>query len=147
MRNTKIFFALVVILIFEGCKKESFNSDPKPVITIESITPNSVKQFEDSVTITFTYKDGDGDLGEINADIRTLEIQDIRLTKPDYYYIPPLAPLDAKISITGKLKVQLRNLFLLGSGSSETTHFEIKVKDRAGNSSNIAISPDITIVK
>ncbi len=130
-----------------SCKDIEVKDDPVPVISIESITPNNIKQFSDSVTISIRYKDGDGDLGSADADIRSLSIRDTRLSKEDTYFVAPLAPLDAKISIEGILKIQLRNLFLLGNGASETTKFEVRIKDRAGHESNLAVSELVTITK
>jgi hypothetical protein len=74
-------------------------------------------------------------------------VQDERLQKTDTYYIPPLAPTDAKIRIKGQLTMNLRNVFLLGTGNIETTSFTLRIKDRAGNFSNPIKTPEITITR
>lgn len=132
-----------------SCTKETQSSEgnPVPSISLVSMEPATVKQFTDSLKITIQYNDGDGDIGFENADINSLEIKDSRLSKPDFYYVPPQAPLGSKIHIKGQLVVKLRNVFLLGTGASETTTMEIRLQDRSGNWSNKITTPEITITK
>lgn len=140
---------IISILLVGSCTKETQTSsgNPIPIISIVQVEPLTVKQFEDSFSMTLNYEDGDGDLGFINADINSLEVKDTRLSKPDFYYIPPLAPDGSKIHIKGTLVVKLKSLFLLGTGGMETTTLEIRLKDRAGNWSNKVTTPNITITK
>ena len=139
---------LISFLLLNGCKEVVNNTgNPVPRIALVKIEPTQVKQFTDSLKITFTYEDGDGDLGNDNADINSLEVQDERLKKPDYYYVPAMAPVDAKIRIEGKMTMNLRNVFLLGTGNIETTSFTVRIKDRAGNWSNPIRTPEITITR
>lgn len=131
-----------------GCKETTISSgNPVPRIALVKIEPVIVKEFSDSLKITFSYEDGDGDLGFENADINSLEIHDERLQKPDYYYIPPLAPIGSSVNIKGRLTMKVKNIFLLGSGSAEITRFTLRIKDRAGNNSNPVTTPEITITR
>jgi hypothetical protein len=147
--KTGFKIAFLALLSASGCTKETVSStgNPVPRIAFVKIDPTDVKEFSDSLKITISYEDGDGDIGFENADINSLEIHDERLSKPDYYYVPPMAPLDAKINIKGNLTMKLKNVFLLGSGNTEVTSFTIKLKDRAGNVSNPVITPEITITR
>jgi hypothetical protein len=149
LKNLKLIslFALILSIVFSGCTKETQSSqgNPSPVITLEKTTPTNVLQFKDSLTVTIGYEDGDGDLGYENADINSLEIRDTRLSKPDYYYVPPQAPIGSSVHIKGTLNIQIKNLFLLGTGNTETTNLEIKIQDSAGHWSNLVTSPTITI--
>ncbi len=149
MMNRNIALSLTGIMFLSfGCKEVvNTTGNPIPRIALVKIEPTIVKQFTDSLKITFTYEDGDGDLGFENADINSLEVQDERLQKTDTYYIPPLAPTDAKIRIKGQLTMNLRNVFLLGTGNIETTSFTLRIKDRAGNFSNPIKTPEITITR
>ncbi len=134
--------------LLNSCKEVVNNTgNPVPRIALVKIEPTEVKQFTDSLKITFTYEDGDGDLGNDNADINSLEVQDERLTKADYYHVPPMAPVDAKVRIKGKMTMNLRNVFLLGTGNLETTSFTVRIKDRTGNWSNPIKTPEITIIR
>lgn len=139
----------VTLMGLHSCTKEVQLSEgnPVPVISLEKTFPTTIVQFKDSLKVTIGYEDGDGDLGYINADINSLEIKDSRLSKADMYYVPPQAPVDSKIHIKGTLEIQIKNMFLLGSGSSETTTLEIRLADRAGNWSNKVTTPLITINK
>lgn len=147
MKNILVSIFLILFPAFMFSCKETTNltGNPVPRIALVKIEPTIVTQFADSLKITLSYEDGDGDLGFVNADINSLEVQDERLAKPDFYYVPPLAPVDSKIRIKGQLVMKLRNVFLLGSGNIETTSFTIKIKDRAGNVSNPVKTPEITI--
>lgn len=149
MKNLIVSISLLIpVLLVVSCKETTnLTGNPIPRIALVKIEPTEVKQFTDSLKITISYEDGDGDLGFVNADINSLEVQDERLAKPDFYYVPPMAPVDSKIRIKGQLVMKLRNVFLLGSGNMETTSFTIKLKDRAGNVSNPIKTPEITITR
>ena len=139
---------VVVIVLFSGCKPERFyTGDPKPVISKVVLNQSTFKQFTDTVVISFDYADGDGDLGYDNADSLSLEIKDVRFAKADYYHVRPLAPAGSQINIHGTIKVTLKNVFLLGAGSSETTKFQIRIKDRMQHWSNILETKTISITK
>lgn len=146
-------FNITVILFFTmmglSCTKETQISEgnPTPTIKFVSASPLNIKQFEDSLKVTFAYEDGDGDLGEENPDINSLEILDERLSAADYYFVPPMAPVGSKIQIKGTLTVKIRNMFLLGTGSTETTTLELRLRDRSGKWSNKIKTPVITITK
>jgi hypothetical protein len=139
---------LLLFPLLNSCK-EILNTtgNPVPRIALVKIAPTQVKQFVDSLKITFTYEDGDGDLGNDNADINSLEVQDERLAKPDYYYVPPMAPVGEKIRIKGQMTMNLRNVFLLGTGNMETTSFTVRIQDRAGNWSNPIKTPEVIITR
>lgn len=130
-------------------EKEVVNTtgNPVPFIKLISTSSNQVKQFKDSLIVTFEYTDGDGDIGETNPDVNDLEIKDRRLSKPDYYFVKPLTPPNAQIKVNGTISVQIKNTFLLGTAESETTAYEIRLKDRAGNWSNKISTQTITITK
>jgi hypothetical protein len=141
-----IILTFVLFIPLNSCKEVvNTTGNPIPRIAFVKIEPSEVKQFTDSLKITFSYEDGDGDLGNDNADINSLEVQDERLAKADYYYVPPMAPVDAKIRIKGQMTMNLRNVFLLGTGNIETTTFTVRIQDRAGNWSNPIRTPEITI--
>jgi hypothetical protein len=146
MKTTvKLLFFLV---LFSGCEPERFyTGDPKPVISKVTLNQTSFKQFTDTVVIAFDYADGDGDLGFDNADSLSLEIKDVRFAKADFYHVRPLSPAGSEINIHGTIKVTLKNVFLLGAGSSETTKFQIRIKDRMQHWSNKLETKTISITK
>jgi hypothetical protein len=148
MRNKGILICALIAIGFLGCKEESLPSVSEvPFISVESITPVTVKEFSDSIEILLTYEDGDGDIGYKDADMYALTVKDSRLPLADPYYVPPLAPPGEEIHIKGILKVKLKNTFLLGAGGNEVTFFELQLTDRAGNKSNKVTTETITITK
>jgi hypothetical protein len=146
MRKVLLYSFLVFLC---SCTEEQFFlGDPVPKIAFEGLSSDRLVQFQDTLAIQISYEDGDGDLGFLSADSLSLEVWDQRLSKPDFYYIPPMLPLSAKPTrISGQWQVKLKNLFLIGAGSQEQTQFQIRVKDRMGNWSNLVRTPDIIIEK
>lgn len=140
----KISLVLLLLTVIFSCKKEE--DAPKiPEISLISITPLSLVQFEESIYIVIGYKDLDGDIGYENPDSYALQIKDNRLTNPDWYHVPPLSPIGSNVSIEGELSVKISSLFLLGNGSQEETSFAIRIIDRAGNWSEEITTPQISI--
>jgi hypothetical protein len=139
-----ILMSIVVVTTTQGCKKKDDKIEA-PKLSFKALSSTSLVQFKDSLTVTFSYEDNDGDIGFYDADSSSVYIQDKRLTHPDLYYLKPLNPPNLKPRIKGDIQLGLRNMFLLGSGSSETTSFTIWIKDRKGNISNSIITPEITI--
>ncbi len=140
--------AMLCLFFLSSCSEdEEPLLDVIPKITLKSVEPDTVVQFVDSIRMVIEYEDGDGDIGYWNADSLPLAVHDLRLVNPDYFYVRPLTPDSNSLAITGTIGITIRNTFLLGNGSSETTRFEIKLKDRAGHWSNTLTTPEVTIVK
>ncbi|MCB9261994.1 MAG: hypothetical protein H6607_06440 [Flavobacteriales bacterium] len=134
-------------LVINGCTEYTLvDSQPgPPFIEYVDIQPREVKEFSDSILITFKYSDPDGDLGTESPDQKTLSIHDLRLQNADKQHVSLLAPIDSKIDISGILTVKLKNTFLLGSNDEEKTTYELILTDRAGNASNPIVTDEITI--
>ncbi len=138
--NVTIIFCLLLV---SACAKEA--SPSAPVIKLIDVSSTSIMQFKDSLVISLEYTDENGDIGESDPDKNALMIKDRRLANADFYFVRPLAPPGSNIRINGILKVQVKNVFLLGNGISEITNFDIKLKDKAGNWSNTVSTPEISI--
>ena len=117
----------------------------EPRISLDSISSDTLKQFEDRLVLYIQYQDGDGNLGTSDPDRNSIFVQDSRLQNPDAYYLPPLAPENATISIEGNFELELSPIFLLGNSDQETCIFSITVVDRAGNTSNEIQTPEVVI--
>lgn len=165
--KTPLFLFIVSIVVcylsLASCKKE----DPEVVVTHDtiieeivhvsdtpqiefvSISPTSVIQYEDAITIVFSYVDGNGDLGENNTENQNLFIVDSRNNLTYEYRIPQLTPnLDDHIAITGEFSVEISSTALLDENvNAETFHYSLYVVDRAGLKSNTIISEGITVSK
>ena len=139
------FIAVAMIAVLTSCKKEKVESTP-PEIALVSVGPNTVLEFDDAVTLRFSYKDGNGDLGQDDPDAYTLWVKDSRLSAADGYHIPPLAPPGEELPIQGELEVELVPLFLLGSSGEETMTYTFFITDRAGHHSNEIVTTPILVV-
>lgn len=137
---------MILLMAFVSCKKDN-KAGAAPVISLISVSTTSMKEFKDSLTILISYTDENGDIGEDDPDKNDLKVKDRRLSEADYYFVKPLAPPGSDIKISGTIAVQVKNTFLLGTGSSEITQFDIQLKDRSGHWSNTVNSPQITISK
>jgi len=137
-----LFLATLSIL---SCRKEGLEDSIIPQITITNVDPMTVTQFEENLSITIQYSDANGDLGEIHPDSTSLYVLDSRLAEWDDYHVPPLSPIGSNVSIKGEIKITLQAPFLLGNGDSEVISYQVKMRDRAGNWSNIATTQNITI--
>lgn len=131
----RILALATMAALLAGCKKEEVMPSA-PEIAFVSMSTQSVHEFDERVTVRFSYKDGDGDLGQEDPDNYTLWVKDARLDGTDGYHIPPLAPEDAEVPIQGELDVELNALFLLGNSGQEETSYTMYIVDRAGNRSN-----------
>ncbi|MEL6922845.1 MAG: hypothetical protein AAFO94_02275 [Bacteroidota bacterium] len=139
----------VSILLYSSC--EQVSTDPvlplTPAIKLLEVSHEELKAFDDLLSIRIEYEDGDGDLGNSDNDINSLFIRDSRLNETDGYFVGPLAPEDATISIRGTLNIEVGSFFLLGNGSQEKTTLTIYMVDRAGNRSNELETEPITIYR
>lgn len=138
---------LLSIVVWFGCSKESDPLDPVPSIKLLTVSPTQVVEYQDSIVFTIEYSDGDGDLGENDANVKNLFLTDLRNDVTYEYRIQQLAPDNANIPIQGQLDVKLPHTAILGSNGTETVKYQIYVTDRSGNTSNTITTGDITITR
>jgi hypothetical protein len=127
-----------------GCAKDEPIS-VVPEIAFVSATPQTITAYEDSLTVTISYRDGDGDLGENNTDDHNLFMEDSRNGVIYGFRVRQLAPNDANITIEGNLNIAVPNVPIIGSGNTESFTYTIHVVDRAGNESNRVTTSVITV--
>ncbi len=147
MRMKNYYIGIVLLFLgFISCKKDTPTISTTPELTFTSISPGSVKQYSESVTIAITYKDGDGDIGENNTDKKNLFVTDSRNGVTYQYRVNQLAPDGATIAITGTLTIVVANTALTNINSaSESVNYSIYLVDRAGHSSNVISTSAITV--
>ncbi|MFT7589899.1 MAG: hypothetical protein ACI959_002120 [Limisphaerales bacterium] len=123
----------------------------EPIITFESLSSNSITEFSnDSLSMTFSFTDGDGDLGYDGegGGEPNIFVEDIRvLGSPITYRMDSLGIRSNVPAISGTIKIVFSNGFFacLEDVDIETTRFTVQIVDRAGNYSNIIETPDINI--
>lgn len=141
-----VLFLSCAMVFLASCKKEQDDVMPlEPAIELVTVGPGQVAEFQQRITLRFSYKDGNGDLGRTDPDDYSLWVKDSRLSVADGYHIIPLAPPDTEVPIQGELEVELTPLFLLGNSAEEVMTYTFYVEDRAGNRSNQITTPAITI--
>ncbi|MBK9733386.1 MAG: hypothetical protein IPO83_19200 [Chitinophagaceae bacterium] len=150
--NLKNGCILLMLLFLFSCKKDDSPANPTiskiPEITLLSVSPTAVHNLSDSLLFIVGYVDGDGDLGDYEADSLSLWITDNRFPLTEKFHIIPLAPQGTSLVITGELKVLLEHIMLKDQSSvSETATFTVQLKDRAGHWSNTVTSETITILQ
>ncbi|HNS47787.1 MAG TPA: hypothetical protein PKH94_11150 [Bacteroidales bacterium] len=149
--NAKIKFGILFVM-FLGLISCRENADEPPFsvipeIRFKGLSHDTIREFEDILTLSFRYQDGDGDLGYEEPDSYAVFIRDARLTKYDGFYLAPVAPPGAVIAVQGDLKVEFPSLFVFGNRTEERTKFYIYMIDRKGNKSNELTTPEVIIKK
>ena len=140
-------FLLGSLMCLSSCKKDAETMSVVPEISFVSIGPSTVFQNKDSVIIRISYRDGDGDLGENNSDVKNAEITNFRNNLTYNFRIRQLAPSNANVAIQGEVEFIVSGVAMENTSlSSESTSFSIKITDRAGNVSNVITSNSITVL-
>lgn len=129
----------------ENADEPPFSTTPE--INLLGLSHDTIKEFDDVLTIKIHYQDGDGDLGFEEPDDYAVYIRDARLNNYDGFYLGPVAPPGAEIAVQGNLKLEFPSLFVFGNRTEERTRFYIYMIDRKGNKSNELVSPDVIIRK
>lgn len=148
IKNTILAVAAALVI---GCGKEDDIINPPmsdvPAIELINVSPTTVTALGDSIVFIIHYEDGNGDLGFNAPDSMSLYITDTRIPLTESFFVPLLAPEGADIAIQGELEVVLNNTILVDpEATSETVQFEIQLRDRSGNYSNVLVAPAITVL-
>lgn len=146
----RIFYKLLIFTLLTSltiaCSDDEEPSTA-PQIAFKSITPANAIELVDPISITITYYDEDGDLGENDATVKNLYVTDSRNNVKFEYRIQQLAPSGANVPIGGELTISIDPLVITNGSSSESVVFSIQCEDRAGNLSNVDQATSITISK
>lgn len=143
----KIILYIIVVVTFISCKKEIVDVPSQPYIEFVDIFPKEINQYTNEILITIKYRDGDGDLGDNNPDVKNVFIKDLRNELVYSFRLKQLAPNDTRIAITGKITINIGTTELVSNADQEYANFGLFVTDRAGNASNIVISESILVKK
>lgn len=143
---SKGIFLLVTLFLCYSCNKDKIEFDSTPSIEVTAISPGSVQEFTQPVTVTIKYKDGDGDLGENSSGVKNCFVTDNRIGITSSFRIQQLGPDGSNIPITGSLNIDLGGQGITDTSlSSQNVSFSVYVVDRAGHVSNTATTAAITI--
>lgn len=156
-----LFFSILLVTSTTSCVKEK-HFPPQPVIEFEKF----VSYGNDSADCFIKFKDGDGDIGIISGN--TISEDDLKMkylykdtggvflpvdssfgtTQFDTlfysYRVPNITPDGQYKALDGQIKIKLRSAPIFGPHS--IVKFEITLKDRAGNISNMVSTNEITVI-
>lgn len=134
----------------------------EPVIAFKSLSKQtmrqSINQFADSSFLTFTFTDGDGDLGDEDNDSLNVYVTDGRDGVEKFKYrIPYIEPQGTGNGIEGEIRVKLNTTCCIYPDGqvpctkstdfpTDTLFYEIYIKDRKGNKSNVIQTPMIVLL-
>ncbi|HCK21940.1 MAG TPA: hypothetical protein DHW15_07210, partial [Bacteroidetes bacterium] len=86
-------------------------------------------------------------LGFSNPDSNSLFVVDTRIFTVEDFFVPMLAPEGSSVAIQGVLRVVLdRTILVDPDASEEQVQFQVFIRDRAGQYSDIVVTPFITVV-
>ena len=162
----KKLFPLVLIalcILLQQCVQPP-NYPIEPVIQYIGLSKTQMKQgtgYQDSLFVTFSFTDGDGDLGYPATDpTPSVFIRDSRdsFPKPPIQ-LPYVEPQGAGNGISGEITIKLPTtccIYINGQGSKfacedvtqiqfDTFFYYIKIRDRAGHESNEIKTEAITL--
>lgn len=159
--------ALFAALTAQFCVKPP-DYPKEPVIEFKSLSKSTLRQTNlipnnpDSIVVTFSYTDGDGDLGYPDDDPTTSVLfRDARDQFPSERKLPYVDPQGAGNGISGEISVVLpttccihvndegtKTACLSVPVNTDTLVYLISIRDRAGHVSNeIKTTPIVLICK
>ncbi len=146
-RTAALSLALLFFVFTSACKKKKDESTTTPQIEFVSISPSSAVEYVNAITITFSYDDLDGDLGENDPNVSNLFITDSRNNVTYNYRISQLSPDGSNIHIQGNLNAVIKSTAITDGSTSQAVTYSLYIKDRAGNTSNTITTTAITITQ
>ncbi|MBX7242279.1 MAG: hypothetical protein K1X92_11070 [Bacteroidia bacterium] len=147
-----LWILFIFALLAGGCQnKPLFPVEPE--IGFLDIQPKTVREYQDSISIRFSFRDGDGDLGDIQGGDRfSLIVKDNRTQFPDsvrtlQFQIPVLNTNTKNPSILGEIILAYPPTIVTPGMSSDSTSYTIFIYDQAGHKSNEIITDKVNIVR
>ncbi len=153
-----LFLGLLTITLIYGCI-EPPDYPIEPVIEFvemsrtsvrAQITPSDPNRELDTLYITFSFTDGDGDLGGGSFDTTNQNVQliDSRIGLVDASFrIDDLPNAGVTNGISGEMTVMIPEIFCFpNSEPRDTLIYTIQMIDRAGNLSNEIQTPPIELI-
>jgi hypothetical protein len=150
---TRLLCITLVIVTLFSCRKEEVYPVQPSLTFKEMIKHTNDQGLDDSLTITVTFTDGDGDIGlqegesdpPFNLFFQSYEKLD-GVFKPSVelnYRVPFLVPEGRHKSLRGDISVNVSSL--PSNVINDTLYYSIYLTDRAGNKSNVVSSPEVII--
>lgn len=150
LKNYSYKIIILSIIILNGCASPP-DYPIEPVITYKSMTKNHLKQSAfniDSLSITFSFTDGDGDIGTNDSTLSLFVIDTRDGNEFSKYKLPYVSEQGTSNGISGEVQfVIYTTCCYYPNGAppckpstihpTDTVIYNIYMKDRAGHKSNI----------
>jgi len=138
----KTILLIVISFVFVSCKKENYTTQPQ--ISFLSITPSTWYSDNPSLTgpqLSFKLTDAEGDFGFQDTSISFvyIRLENDTLNPPDSLAFPNL-PIPNKSNLNVEVSVDIASVLPpphFPRPFTDSLHFELYVKDFAGNKSNV----------
>jgi hypothetical protein len=138
----KVILFIVICFVFVSCKKENYTTQPQ--ISFLSITPSTWYSDNPSLTgpqLSFKLTDAEGDFGFQDTSISFvyIRLENDTLNPPDSLAFPNL-PIPNKSNLNVEVSVDIVSILPpphTPRPFTDSLHFELYVKDFAGNKSNV----------
>lgn len=154
-----VLLCATFLLALYGCIKEP-DYPIEPYIEFVSMSKSTLNQGqnkEDTLYITFSFTDGDGDLGynpeDNETDIYLTDIRPFGITTE--YKLPRLPQRGVSKGISGEVTIKVfttccildpTDPCMVQPDSSVSFHWELQIRDRAGNFSNVIETEPVTVI-
>jgi len=170
LKNTAYFYFILLIGVFVTACKKAPNYAKEPVIELAELKivsdtiypPDEAPLYIDSIYFIVHFQDGDGDIGNDQTENKDFIVNVYKKEAGIYTYMDMedfdfggnlpkfsdfVGPLDGTITqVTPLPYIEITNPFITFK-KDDTLRFEIQLKDRANNYSNIITTPDYIVWK
>ncbi len=147
LQATKIGISVFILLLIVGCERDKDFPDT-PVLTIREFTKTS----DATAVWRLGFTDGDGDVGVRENSLDTSNFivsifsikngQDSALSALNYR-VPIVENIRTIKGIEGEIRFDIDGLDFIKAVNIDSIYYQGYLQDRAGNNSNIVLSPRI----
>lgn len=150
---TGLFLASVAAVLSSCSDEDTYPVTPE--IAYKSLEKFTNISQSDSIVLTFSFTDGDGDIGSPESDPASRDVfvklfemkngvfEEAILAAPLEYRLPYLTPRGSNESLKGDVRINIDYNILV---PNDTIFYKLYIKDRAGRKSN-EISTDVIITR
>ena len=145
MKGLKTLILISPFVFIMGSCVDPPNYPDEPVLEFISLEPSLINE-GDPITISFSFTDGDGDLGNDDGNVNGFLIDSRAPGFPEAFNIPYIDAVGNIPDISGEISFTPSEPPCLNGLSSDTTTYSLYIVDRAGNKSNVIDCGEVIII-